>query len=542
MERFFNKTKQIIFSQQKGMFSSAMVLSLMIIVSRVFGFLRYRILAGYFAKEELDIFFASFRIPDLIFEILITGALTSSLIPIIVKYQKNKKELEENVSSIFNIISLCLVVFVVVLFFLLDKIMPVITPGFDKQKIQQVVFYSQILLVGQLPFLVIGNFITGIAQANKVFILTAVAPVVYNIAIILSTLVFYSQFHLMAPVIGVIIGALLFFLVQLPLLSNLKFSISVLIKITSGVKEFFKMIGPRIMTVLVNQLDATIDLTLTTLIGSGAYTVFYLAQHLQLLPVSVIGIAYGQASLPYLSEIYQQKNMDKFKKVIVDSILSLLFFTIPIMGFFIFARTPLVRLFFGGQKFDWEATVQTATTLSYFALSLPFHSAYYFITRCFYAFLDTKTPFIVSVGTIILNTALSIYFIIYLKLSVTALAISFSIAAILNVLILILLLAKRLKGLYFRALTVESVKITTSMFISSFVSYYMIKLLDGLVFDTSRTINVFLLLLTSGIVYVLLYLFLSWFFNVREMYMVTKLLLKAKEYRKKFVELYTSYE
>lgn len=524
------------------MFSSALVLSLMIIVSRIFGFMRYRILAGYFAKEELDIFFASFRIPDLIFEILITGALTTSLIPIIVKYQKNRKELEENVSSIFNIISLCLIVFVVILFFLMERIMPMITPGFDKQKIQQVVFYSQILLVGQLPFLVTGNFITGIAQAHKIFILTAIAPVVYNIAIILSTLFFYSQFHLMAPVIGVIIGSLLFFVVQLPLLSNLKFSIKLLIKITSGVKEFFRMIGPRILTVLVNQIDATIDLTLTTLKGSGAYTVFYLAQHLQLLPVSVIGIAYGQASLPYLSEIYQQKNMDKFKKVIVDSLLSLLFFTIPIMGFFVFARTPLVRLFYGGQKFDWEATVQTAITLSYFSLSLPFHASYYFITRCFYALLDTKTPFIVSVLTIALNTALSIYFIVYLKLSVTALAISFSITAILNVLILLLLLAKKLKGLYFRAMIAEATKISTSMFISSFVSYYMIKLLDGLVFDTSRTINVFLLLLVSGMVYVLLYLFLSWFFNVREMYMVTNLLLKAKEYRKKFVELYTSYE
>ena len=88
MERFFKNTRRIFFAEQGGIFSSALIISAMIVVSRIFGFLRYRILAGYFNKENLDIFFASFRIPDLVFEILITGALTSSFIPIFIKYQK----------------------------------------------------------------------------------------------------------------------------------------------------------------------------------------------------------------------------------------------------------------------------------------------------------------------------------------------------------------------------------------------------------------------------------------------------------------------
>ena len=174
MERFFNKTRQIIFSKQKGMFSSALILALMIVISRVFGFLRYRILAGYFVKEELDIFFASFRIPDLIFEILITGALTSTLIPIIIKYQKNKHELEENLSSIFNIIILALLAFIFITLIFMNKIIPFITPGFDRGKTDTVIYFSSILLLGQLPFLVIGNFMTGIAQAHKLFVVDRV--------------------------------------------------------------------------------------------------------------------------------------------------------------------------------------------------------------------------------------------------------------------------------------------------------------------------------------------------------------------------------
>ena len=104
MERLLKKTQDFIFAKQKSIFSSAVLLSFMIVLTSLSGFLRYRILAGYFNKEELDIFFASFRIPDIIFEILITGALTSTFIPIYLKYKANKKELSENISSIINLI------------------------------------------------------------------------------------------------------------------------------------------------------------------------------------------------------------------------------------------------------------------------------------------------------------------------------------------------------------------------------------------------------------------------------------------------------
>ncbi len=542
MKKFLNKTTQLIFAQQGGMFSSAFILATMIVLSRLFGFLRYRILAGYFNKSQLDIFFASFRIPDLVFEILITGAFTSSFIPIFIRYQKNKKDLEENISSIFNLITIFLFFFILIIFFLLPFIIPLITPGFDSQKIEQIVLFSQMLLIGQLPFLVFGNFLTGIAQANKTFFITSIAPVIYNIVVIIITYFFANQFGLIAPIIGIIIGAFLFFLIQLPILINLRFDYLFIIKIGQGVKDFFRIVIPRILTVIFTQIDATVDLSLATLLGVGSYTIFYFAQHLQLLPVSVIGIAFGQASLPYLSELYEAKKMDEFKKIIIDSILNLLFLTIPIMGFFIFARTPLVRLFFGGQKFDWDATVNTAITLSYFSLSLPFHSIYYFITRCFYALHDSKTPFFISVFAIAVNTLFSLAFILYFHFPVWSLAISFSISVILNVLILLLILNKKLAGINLQSFIVETTKITSIAILSSVIAYLSIKLMDGLIFDTSRTINLFLLLAISGLIYLSLYLFLAWFLNLKEFYLIGKLLLKMKQYQKKLEEVYSNHE
>lgn len=542
MDKFINRTKLFIFSKQRSIFSSALILAFMIVLSRLFGFLRFRILANFFNKEELDIFFASFRVPDLIFEILITGALTATLIPIFIKYQKDKKDLSINISSIINVIFIVMAAVIVTLFLFLDQIMPLITPGYSAQKIAQIIFFSRLLLIGQLPFLIAGNFLTGIGQADKMFLLTAVAPIIYNIVIISATVIFASNLFLLAPIIGVIVGAFFFFVVQLPLLTKSSFTYSLIIRRTTGLTEFLRMIVPRALTVIVAQIDATIDLTLTTLLGAGAYTVFYLAQHLQLLPVSVIGIAFGQASLPYLSEIFQEKKIDELKDIITQSILNLFFFTIPIMSFFIFTRTPLIRLFFGGQKFDWEATVATAVTLSYFSLSLPFHSVYYFLTRCFYAILDSKTPFFIGVVSIVINTLLSLIFIFVFKLPVWALAISFSFAMVLNVLLLFIFLLKRLPGFNLRFLFLESLKISLVTLFSSLIVYYSMKLMDGLIFDTSRTINVFFLLLTGGIIYLLLYLFLSWVVDVKEIYLLTKLLRKAREYQKKFIEIYTSYE
>lgn len=541
MDRFFKKTKLLFFAQQGGIFSSALIISGMIVVSRIFGFLRYRILAGYFTKGELDIFFASFRIPDLLFEILITGALTSSFIPIFIKYQKNKEELEKHVSSIFNLLLLVLFVLVVILYLAMDTLIPLITPGFSREVLAQISLYSKILLLSQLPFLVAGNFLTGIAQAKKTFLITAIAPVLYNVAVIVATLLFANHMGLMAPVLGISAGAVIFFIIQIPVIFTFDLKYKPIVELTSGVKEFFTMIGPRILTVVVSQIDATIDLSLTSLLGTGSYTVFYFAQRLQLLPVSVIGIAFGQASLPYLSEIFEQNKLDDLKKIIIDSLLNLFFFTIPIMVFFIFARTPLVRIFFGGEKFDWSATVETAYTLSYFSLSLPFHSVYYFLTRCFYALLDSKTPFIVSVIFVGLNTALSLFFILVLKLPIWSLAISFSLTIALNSIVLFIILMIRLKTLPLGFFAVETTKMIFASLAASPAAYYLIKLMDNLILDTSRTINVLLLLTGSALFYFLLYLTLSWLFNIKALYSISELFVKAKRFQKKFVEI-TSYE
>ncbi len=542
MNKLFTGTKNLFLSKQRTIISSTLIVASTIIMSRLFGFLRYRVLAGYFGKEELDIFFASFRIPDMVFELLITGALTTSFVPIFIKYQKNKDELDLNISSIMNLTTGILLGLVVILYFTADWIIPLITPGFTGAKIDSVVLYSKMLLLGQLPFLVFSNILTGLGQANKTFIISSIAPVIYNIVIIIVTIMFSQQLHLMAPVVGVIIGSAVMFLIQLPLFFSSSFSYKPILRITKGLKEFYRLVIPRVVTVAVAQIDATVDLTLTTLLAPGSYTIFYLAQHLQLLPVSIIGISFGQASLPYLTEVYQDKRHDEFRRIITESLLSLLFLTIPIASFFIFARTPLVRMFFGGEKFDWAATVQTAVMLSWFALAIPAHSLYYFITRCFYAFLDSKTPFYASLVSIALNIILSLIFIFGFGYPVWSLGLAFVISITVNVWILLYKLIKKINGLDNLIFLTELVKIVFVTFLASFFAYWFMKILDGLVLDTSRTINIVFLLLIVGTTYLVLYFFLAWSFGVKESSMIVKFFHKAQHYKKRVLEIYTDVE
>jgi putative peptidoglycan lipid II flippase len=505
MERFFKKTKELIFQEQKDILTSALILSAMMLTSRFFGVIRNRTLATYFTKEELDIFFAAFRIPDFVFELIITGALSSAFIPIFIKYKKNPETLRENISSIINVMMLFLFVFIVITVVFADKIIPLTIPGFSKENTDLVVELSRIFILSQLPFMVLGNIFSGIGQANKTFVLTAIAPIVYTLGLIGGTVFLSSSLWIYGPAIGVVIGAFLFFIIQFPIVYFVDFSYKVFALKRSVIKEFLNLIVPRTLSVFSTQIDNTVDLFLATLIGGGSYTIIYFAQRLQLFPVAFVGMSFGQASLPYISSLYKDKDFSAIQEIFISSVLQILYCSVPLSIFFIFARTPLVRIAYGGGRFDWNATVLTAIALSAFALSIPLHSVFFFVTRVFYAFHDTKTPFIINIFAVGINTLLSTLFIVVWKMPVWSLGLSFSIAITINVFILFAAYARRVKGLRITKLLKNTAKIYMISFLSALPAYAVIKIMDNLIFDTARTINVFLLLITSSTMFFVVY-------------------------------------
>jgi putative peptidoglycan lipid II flippase len=542
MNNLLKRTRDVILTRQSGIISSSIVIAGMMMVARVFGFARYRVLNGYFTTDELDVFYSAFRVPDFVFEILITGALTTTFIPFYLKFSKDKRNQSQFTSTLINLITVFLIVFIGILYVFMPTITAIITPGFSQQKLDKIVYLSRMLLIWQMPFLVFGNILTGLAQANKMFLLPAIAPVLYNVVIVAVIFVFAPTVGINSALFGVIVGALLLFLSQIVVVGQVGFRYSFTVKYLSEIAQFVKQVVPRIMTVLGAQIEATIDLTLASLLAHGSYTIFYLAQHIQLLPVSIVGISIGQASLPYLTEMYQERKFVDLRNVINDSINNILFLTIPVAGFFIVNRTATVRLVYGASQFDWSATVMTAVTMSYFCLSIPFHSVYYLITRCFYATMDSKTPFLVSLVSIALNTILSYVAIWHLKAPVWALGATFSFTISLQVIVLTLILSTRIRGLLTKSSFFEITKVAVASLLATIVAYDTRKLLDGLIFDSTRTLNLFLLMVVTFVVMFATYFFAVWALESRGLFLLYRVFTNIKNMPKKITTFFTPVE
>ncbi len=477
---------------------------------------KLRVFTSYYNKEQLDLFFAAFRLPDFVFEVLIVGSISSCFIPIISdilrtdKQKSNASAFSQSV-SVFFLIMWVLVLIVIIPFY--DRINALLLPGFSSSQVSQVSRMSLTILFFQVPFLLLGNIASAMLQNEKQFFIPGLAPVFYNLGIIGGVMLFGRQFGLQAAVYGVILGALLYFLIVFPGLFLLGYRFVAIISLRDAkIKQFLKLFVPRLFSSLVAQIDVTVDLALATLKGIGNYSPFYLAKNVQILPVSLFGIAIAQTALPFFADLYNEDKREELVDMFIKLSQQILFVMMPFVIFLTVLRIPVVRLLLGGDKFDWDATVLTANVLSLFALSLPFHTLYYVITRVFFAIHDTKTPLVTTIIFTVLNTVLSVVFIQVLNLSVAYLALSFSISITLNALVLFYILIKRFNHVRLFPFISTSISIFIIGFASALFVLITKNFLDGLIFDTTRTINLLFLTVTCSTIGVATYLYLAWIF------------------------------
>lgn len=513
------KIAQLFGSRQKSVGSAAFILTTMVLLSRILGLVRDRMLAARFAPEELGVYFAAFRIPNLLFELLVMGALTSAFIPVFTRYiAQNKEEEAWNMTNTILHAALLILAFLTIpVLVFTPQISRFLAPGFSDIQLTQMTQFTRFMVVFQVIPLLVGNLFTGVLQSFHLFIIPALAPVIYNVGIIFGIIVFSSSLGLFAPVVGVAIGAILFFLIHLPFLTKVGYRYRVSLDVGNrGVKDVATLMGPRTLGLAVSQVDTTVDLMLASLLGARMVTIFNFAQHLQQLPVGLFGATIAQAALPTLSAFSAKEDLVIFKKTIVRSLHQILFFVLPASVLFIVLRIPAVRLVFGASRFDWEATVLTGMTLSMFSVSLFAQSSVHVLARAFYALYDTKTPVAISIVSIVLNTILSVFFIMIVHLPIWALGVSTSLSSIINAVALMYLLDKRVHHFSRHELFIPMIKMTAAAVITGIALYIPLKLLDQLVFDTTRTFGLILLTGVTGCIGLLTYLFLSWVLGVGE--------------------------
>ncbi|MCL4200298.1 murein biosynthesis integral membrane protein MurJ [Patescibacteria group bacterium] len=519
--------------------SAAGVLALMVLVSRVLGLVRDRLLSSYFAPEELGVYFAAFRIPNVIFELLVMGALTAAFIPVYTKYLADNRErdAERLATVLINLSVIILAIVAIPLFIAAPAISRLLAPGFDETQIVQMSSYTRFILLFQVGPLLIGNVLTGILQSHSLFLVPAAAPVFYNIGIIIGTIALSSVWGLWGPIVGVAIGAVLFAAIQIPLVIRLGYrhTLDIDPKLP-GVKEVGRLMGPRTLGLAIAQIDITVDLMLASLLGARMVTIFNFAQHLQQLPVGLFGTTIAQAALPSLSQFAAKDKKEEFIATIHAAIHQILFWVLPASVLFMVLRIPVVRLVFGASRFDWAATVDTGMTLSAFSVSLFAQALIHILARGFYALYDSKTPVGVGIVTVILNSVLSTLFILVFHLPVWSLGLSTSIASIINAVALLYLLDKKMRGIISRVLVVPAIKMGIAAAVTGAALYVPLKLLDQLVFDTTRTFGLLLLTGVSAGLGIVTYFFLSWVLGVTQVYSVLKATRKIQAFRGFFLE------
>lgn len=515
MQNLFKKGIDAFVSKQTNIFSAALFIILTTVLSQVLGLFKYRILVSLFgASNSLGVFFAAFRIPDFIFAVVIAGALSTSFIPVFSEYvlQGKRREADMFTSSLLTIGILFYILVSFAIIILAYPLSALVAPGFTSSELSLMAQFMIIIQLSQL-FFILGTVATAVLQSLQHFLIPGIATACYNLGIILGLIVLVPFVGIYAATLGVVIGAFLFFLVQVPLLIHSGFLYKPNINFQDGAGKVIHLMIPRSATLIVTQLAITANVFFASFLGPRSIVIFDLAQTLVMAPVLLFGQSIAQASFPALS----QKKEDKksFDAIFVSSFNQIVYLTLPLSALFIVLRIPLIRLFFGASRFDWNATVDTGRTLAYFSISIVALSLVYLLARGFYAHKNTRTPFIITILTFILNIALSFIFVLLLHLPIYFLAFAFSIANILGAILLFIFLDRQI-SLPKKNILISFIKISVATVIMGIALYIPIKLLDQLVFDTTKTINLLLLTGIASLAGLAAYIFFTWLLAIDE--------------------------
>lgn len=535
--RLFQRIRDFLFSRQTDILSAAFILGGSILASRFLGLIRDRVLAHYFAGEEIGLYFASFRLPDTIFEILILGALSSAFIPTFIGYISRKKEEEAwRVAGVMmNLSFLAFLVLAALVFAFAMPFSSFLAPGFSTAEISLMASLTRILLAAQ-GFFVLSFLLTGVLKSYQRFLVPALAPIFYNLAIIAGAVFFSERAGIYAPAWGAVLGALLHLAVQIPLAVRLGFRPTISLNLFHpGVRKILRLAAPRVLELAFLQILKASDLFFASLITTASYGYLTFASHLEMIPVSLFGLSLAEASLPALS--YRVGRKQSFRDTFFTTFRQIIFLTLPVAAAFVVLRIPLVRLAFGAEQFTWDATVLTGYALSFFAIGILGQALTLYFVRVFYALSDTVTPVVVGIADIILNIGLSAYLVLVLELPVWGLAVAFATAALLQAAVLGLLLARR-NRFPMRKFIFPTLKVGGAALISGLVMYVTLKIFDRsawdarlsflgqfalpeqwelFVLDTRYTINLLILTAFVALLGGAVYLSLCWALGVREL-------------------------
>ncbi|MFA4930566.1 MAG: murein biosynthesis integral membrane protein MurJ [Patescibacteria group bacterium] len=502
--------------------SASIIISLTSLISRIIGLFRDRLLAGTFdAGDTLDMYYASFRIPDLIFNLLILGALHSAFIPVFKQLlSKNQnQDAYQTANILINVIIIFTLLASIIVLIFAKPITEIIAPGFTPEKINTTANLTRIMMLSPL-FFGLSAIVGGILNSFKRFFSYSLAPIFYNLGIIAGIVFLVPHYGIYGLAYGVIIGAALNLLVQIPeiILTGYRYFPQLDINNPEFKKIFFLMI-PTTLSLAITQINLTVDNIIGSTLTSGSIAVFNLATNIQSLPIGIFSISICTAVFPTLVEHVNHGQFKQFFDQINRSAKQILFVLIPTAIFLYIFRAQTVRIIYGTGAFSWQATTETLTTLGFFAIGLPFQALLPLFTRSFYATQNTSKPLISGLVAMFVNIILSL--VLSPIMGVAGLSLSFSIATIANLIVLNLLFYREFPQ-YRLDLNSTIIKIIVSSVLAGLAAYLSLYLFEN-TFNNTTLIGLFLQTASSSIIGIGSYFLLAYLLKINELHTLFKI-------------------
>jgi putative peptidoglycan lipid II flippase len=528
MRQILKNGSRLLFRRQTNILSAATVIMITYAISYVIGLFKNRLLYSHFFGSQaglLDSYNAAFLIPDTIFQIFVMGSISATFIPIFNKYfSKSESEAWKMANSVITLTLISITLFSALAFIFAHQLTPLIAPGFSSAQITTTANILRIALLAQLFFSVSG-FLTSIIQSNQRFLIPALAPIVYNISIILGISFLSPSLGIFGPAFGVVIGSVLHMGIQIPLAWHLGFRFKPQFDYRHpGVREIAKLMPPRAVALGIDQIELFVAVNLASSLATGSVSLLNIARLLYNIPTTLFGITVGQAALPTLSQTVAKSDLEEFRNTLLSSIFQVLFVAIPTSVLFIVLRRPIVRIIFGSRSFPWDATEITSTIVGILAISAGFAAVMQLVVRGFYALHDTKTPLYLGLSFALFNTIVSLILVYWFNLDLVGIAISITATNIAEALALSGILYRRISpNQSLSYLFAPFLKIIFTSAVTGVVLWLAMQLLDRFVFDTTRTIPLVIETIFTTLSGFAIYLYLSHLLKIEQLASFTAL-------------------
>jgi len=442
-------------SNNKKITGAAIIVMTALVVSRITGYLRTILINNLLTKSQSDSLLAAFRTTDLMYNLLIGGAISAALIPILSGYLAKDEEEEgwKAVGTFINVVFMTMVVVCVLGVAFAPEVVSMTASGLTGDKRELTIQLTRILFPS-VGFMMLAGMTNGVLNSYQRFAAAAYGPSLYNLGVALSIFVL-SRFGIKYIAYGILASAIMYFIIQISFaFPNFKYYKPKILWKDPGFRRLFRLAIPSLVASAIVQINVLISLNFVSLFNNdGNITAYYNANDLWQLPYGIFAMGLGTALLPTLSEKLALNKVAEFKSILNKAFKTILYIIIPsAIGFIVLAEPVVSVVYKWSAKIDSQRIVLAGSILIMFSAAMIAQSMLAILTRAFYANNDTKTPLYIGTVSLILNFVFCSVFLYTTHLGPTGMALSYSLISVVYMIIMMVIISKKMNGMQWEKL------------------------------------------------------------------------------------------